>query len=130
MATEKYPEHAKLLALRCPGKPDDPFGSHNHLVGDFIGWLEAEGYVIARWRPVFCTGCQEPWTDFTKDNGKVVCEACGKEDAWRSDDVLIPANKGVEFLLAGFFGIDQNRIETEKCQMLDEMRVANQPEPK
>lgn len=43
---EKYPEHEKLLALRCPGKPEEPYASHNHLIGDFLEWLSGEGYHI------------------------------------------------------------------------------------
>ena len=57
-----YPEHEKLAALRCPGKPDDPFAGHNRLVGAFLEWLEAEGYSICRWqesRRVELGSCQE-----------------------------------------------------------------------
>lgn len=129
MNEEKYPEHAKLLALRCPGKPEDPFASHNHLVGDFLGWLEGEGYVIARWRPMFCTACEKPWTDHRLGDGTITCEACGAKSYHRSDDVLIPANKRVESLLAGFFGIDEDRLEDEKRQMLADMRAANAEVP-
>jgi hypothetical protein len=126
----EYPEHAKMLTLRCPGSPDDPFASHNYLVGDFITWLtEDQGYVIAKWRPTHCTRCDKPWTDFRRDDGAITCEACGAAEFHRSDDVLLPSHRTVEQLLAGFFGIDQEKIEAEKRQMLDRQRAMNVASP-
>ena len=122
---EKYPEHAKLQSLRCPGFPDDPFAGHNQIVGDFISSLAGAGYVIARWRPVFCAKCGKPWTDFRKDDGAVTCEACGAGDYFRSDDVLMPARERIEDLIGQFFGIDPKKLADEKDAMLAEIRRQN-----
>lgn len=41
------------------------------------------------------------------------------------NDRLTPASYTIEDLLAQFFGIDQNKIEAEKRQMLAELRAVN-----
>ncbi len=39
-------------------------------------------------------------------------------------DGLVPINAGQTALIAGFFEIDEDKLEAEKCQMLDEIRKA------
>jgi hypothetical protein len=112
--TVAYPEHEKLRALRCPGAPDDPYAGHNYVVGRFVEWLGEAGYVIARWRPAFCTKCERPWEP--DEDGS--CPACGAADYRRSEDQLVPAFRGVEPLLHEHYGIDPERLDDEKRAML------------
>lgn len=41
-------------------------------------------------------------------------------------DMLMPIRRSITDLLAEYFGIDQNRLEAEKRQMLDEIRAENE----
>jgi hypothetical protein len=81
----RYPEHEKLKALN----------GANQIVGDFIGWLSAQGIVLASY---------------------------GKGSY---DDELFPTHKSRDDLLAEHFGIDRNVLEQEKRAMLGEMRKMN-----
>lgn len=40
-------------------------------------------------------------------------------------DRFVPVGKSIQEILADYFGIDLNKIEAEKRQMLDEIRGAN-----
>lgn len=44
---------------------------------------------------------------------------------WGEGDALFPIYKSKEDLIAGFFGIDQNKLEAEKRQMLEALRSAH-----
>lgn len=80
-----YPEHEKLKAL----------GGKSQVVGDFLVWLEEQGFVI--------------------------CEPTGNQ----VDNLWVPLGASLEWLLAEHFEIDPEKLETEKRQMLDELRAAN-----
>jgi hypothetical protein len=41
------------------------------------------------------------------------------------NDILLPEFPDMEKLLAEFFNIDLNKVEAERCVMLDEIRKAN-----
>lgn len=43
---------------------------------------------------------------------------------WVDDDELYPVHAGIEKLLASYFDIDLNKIEAEKCAMLEELRAS------
>jgi hypothetical protein len=106
--SEQYPEHAKLAAL----------AGRNQEIGEFIEWLDAAGYVLARWRPYHCLKCGEPWDS---EAGPVRCGSCGV--MWsRSGDQLLGEHRPIEVLLAEYFGIDLDRLEAEKRRMLEAIR--------
>ena len=67
----------------------------NETVGDFITWLRESGM-----------------------------EICDHDEHWDGDLTYNPVFKPIEKLIAEFFDIDQAALESEKRQMLDEMRAA------
>lgn len=67
-----------------------------HRVGEFLDWLESEGYVLARY-----------------SDGDSCPEGCSGLD---------PDYAAKEKLVAGFFGIDLGRIEAERQSLLDYLR--------
>jgi hypothetical protein len=89
---EKYPEHAKLHAVRADCET----------IGQFIEWL--------------------------RDNGITLCETYNRPHS-RRDGEYLPTPKTIPTLLAERFGIDQNRIEAEKRQIIQELRELNRPGP-
>jgi uncharacterized protein with HEPN domain len=71
----------------------------SQIIGEFIEWLgEAKGYHIGQYREY-------------------------QDDPFFKE--MIPIRTSTEKLLAEFFGIDLNKIEKEKLQMLDEIRNLN-----
>ena len=72
-------------------------------IGEFLDWLRGEaGYIIA-----------EYGADSDKDR----------------DEGPFPIHKSIEQLLADYFEIDLNKVETEKRKMLDKIRRdANKPD--
>lgn len=44
-------------------------------------------------------------------------------------DRWFPTHRSIQSILAEWFGIDQNKIEAEKRQMLDELRTMNASQP-
>ena len=69
-------------------------------IGEFIDWLSEKKLCVC---------------EYIKD--EIV-----NEEGW------FPANKSTEKLLAEFFNIDLGKIESEKQQMLEEMRASNLPQ--
>lgn len=82
----EYPEHEKLHKIK----------DQSQICGEFIDWLESEGYVLAKWREV--------------------------ETIFGKDSTLELSYKPVVDLLAEFFEIDQDKIESEKRAMLARLR--------
>lgn len=68
------------------------------LQGELLEWLSDMGYVIARW-----------------------------DDTATIEPRLTPARKSIVEWLAEFHGIDLDKIEAEKRQMLDELRAGSGP---
>lgn len=71
-----------------------------HRLGEFLDWLAAEGYVLARYSSgdscyAGCSGLDPDYTDREK-------------------------------LVAGFFGIDLAKIEAERMALLEHIRKLNQ----
>lgn len=91
----EYPEHEKLRSLN---------GS-NQVVGEFIEWIQHQGYVFAKY--------ERMKFDNIFNNG-THCHV-----------VLSPHYINIPGLLEQFFEIDSSILETEKRQMLDEMRASN-----
>ncbi len=72
---------------------------HSQVIGEFLEWLSSEeqGYTLCA---------------FDQNKG--------------DEGQYFPANLNLNVTLAQFFKIDLNKIEQERCQMLDELRDANQ----
>lgn len=67
------------------------------LIGEFLDWLKSEkGYLL----------CRYPQRD-------------------HDDDCLVPVREPVTRLLAEFFGVDENALESEKQALLKHMREVN-----
>lgn len=69
---------------------------HSQLIGQFVDWLEGQGIHLARWTPM---------TD--------------EEKELLGDEVLLYAQEPREKLLARYFDIDLNAVETEKRALLE-----------
>ena len=89
---EKYPEHAKLMAVR----------DQSQAVGEF---LDNAGFVLAEW-----------FDDDSCDEGRR-CPLRGDES-----DHLHPVTDDIQRVLEKWFEIDGKKIEDEKRAMLAEMR--------
>lgn len=75
------------------------FSKKSQMIGEFLEWLRnTKEITLARW---------------DKDE----CDFCRTED-----DVLVPAYDATEKLLAEFFGIDMDKVEKERQQLLEELR--------
>lgn len=73
----------------------------SQVIGEFLDWMSDQGIVRAeRFK-----GSKE-----------------GESYEGEFDDVLLPSNRNVIELLAEFFEIDRDALETEKRQMLTKMR--------
>ena len=81
-----YPEHEKLAAVS-----DD-----SDKLGDFLVWLQENGYVLARW------------------------------DNRRKPPQLWPCTESTESILAKHFEIDLDVLEREKSHMIEALRKANE----
>ena len=82
-----YPEHDRLAAV----------SGETQVVGEFLTWLAAQGYVIARWTPV------------------------------RRDERLMPISESIETLLAEWKDIDRHEIDREKRAMIEKLAAMNAP---
>lgn len=82
MKEEDYPEHIKVSGIK----------NYSQVIGEFLEWMQNEGYVIAKHTPKYGPGSYP--------------------------EGLVPAYKPIQDLLAEFFEIDQNKLEEERKQML------------
>lgn len=72
---------------------------HSNIIGQFLDWLSYE-------------------------RGYKICECCEGADA-RNDDSYYPVNSTTEKILADYYGINLDKLENEKRQMLDLLRKQN-----
>lgn len=101
-------------------------------IGQFLEWLrEAKGYYLCEDLPTrySCAECGEVPEDrvkYAEDGLRRHCADCG-------GDVLFDpggthsASYRVEQLLAEYFEIDLEKVETERRSMLDELHAAGGP---
>lgn len=82
---DRYPEHEKLKAL----------DGENQKIGNFIEWLNEQGYSICEW----------------------------KEGRGYNGGEYHPARSNTSDMLAQYFEIDVKRLEDEKQAMLAELRI-------
>ena len=105
----EYPEHEKLMKVK----------DESQVIGEF---LEGCGYTLCEFQPE----ADEPrWID--EDTGApshVFADNAVENFAWYPEGYY-PVRGGINEILAGYFGIDLDKIEDEKRQMLEELRTAN-----
>lgn len=94
----KYPEHEKLKAVK----------EKSQAIGEFMDWVENEH------RAVLCI----PHRHTPHCNGP---SGCGLSDG----EFTIFYHGGMQKILAEFFGIDLDELESEKLKMLDDCRLAH-----
>lgn len=131
-----YPEHRKLKLV----------ADKSQILGEFLlEWLPRQGIHLAEYHThgdtcyephVHDYGCAQmsppctqtkPHTHLSAD-GNLCMPSCKRERDNRCgglEQTLYPAIVPVRKLLAAFFEIDEDKLETEKRQMLDECRAAN-----
>lgn len=118
-----YPEHEKLRFI----------SDQSQACGEFLDWLSSRGVTLGKYEEVTaaCWNCDHEDSHREKaDSGwdLWVCEheGCKCDDVYHGNPERMRwYPKPVQELLAEFFNIDRSKIETEKCQMLDEIRAAN-----
>jgi len=129
-----YPEHDRLAAI----------SDQSQVCGEFLEWLQSEGLHLMRWRTGLTDtmACGPGWPSAVGGghsrqlklcaDGVRRCMRCGKPldeegtyevavENWVSEG-WVSEGRSIEQLLAAFFGIDLDKIETEKRQMLARMR--------
>lgn len=136
IGTPRYPEHEKLKAVR----------DRSQAVGEFLEWLFGQGYAICRWRAAGDNG-QPPYVPVEDEEEYERLYEEFFENGWWDDpdfrrlrrERLKPnpafASWGegwlaeparIEDWLARFFGIDPERLEAEKREILAELRKAGE----
>lgn len=63
------------------------------------------------------------WLTNERPNGVIFL--CERHPTHQVGDLWVPFDKGIEKLLAEYFGIDEKKLEAEKRQMLEEQRKLN-----
>ena len=91
----EYPEHNKLDSIK----------ERSQLLGEFLDWAHEQDLTLC-------------WYD-NGDNNPDGEQVFGHERGWR------PCHDNIETLLAKFYNIDLKKLESEKDQMLEEIRRAN-----
>ena len=124
-----YPEHDRLAAI----------SDQSQTCGEFLEWLQEDGLHLMRWRTdltdiVPCGpghivafgghgAMKSPY-----GGGPPRCMRCGEEERDKGTYEVtgmkgwVSEHRSIQQLLAAFFGIDLDKIETEKRQMLARMR--------
>lgn len=92
------PESNKLLAV----------APYSQRIGDFLDWLEGDGWCIAKPHDHKASGCDEDNQGFW---------ACGL-----SKDELEHDRRSRETILAQFFEINMNKVEQERRALLEAIR--------
>ena len=111
-----YPEHEKLSAVR----------EHSQAIGEFLEWLNhSEGISLCRWQnygtngqPRY-VGPDHPRRQELNPRG---LEFVTNPDFEEWGEEFQPDHRGVQLLLADYFGIDLARLDAEKRAMLDSLR--------
>ena len=113
----EYPEHDKLCAIK----------DQSQAIGAFIEWMGEHGYHICeRTHAVSESANQvieapEPGTWQRKRLGDRFCDLLGA--LIDANTIYWPTTKRLpNALLAQYFDIDEDKLETEKRAMLDELR--------
>lgn len=121
-----YPEHEKLQQSR----------DERQTIGEFLDWLQQQGLHICIRR-----GVDTPWDHrCVSAADSAVSFVCNKQEPdeltefqkllsnlMEAECVYWPTNARIpEDLLAGYFGIDQEKLEAEKRHMLDVLRKQNE----
>lgn len=70
----------------------------NEKIGVFLEWLRSKGYTIC---------------------------AMNEAEDWVPAYWIEPEMKGIQGVIASYFGIDRDKLEDEKSQMLDMLRALN-----
>lgn len=136
----EYPEHEKLKEI----------SDTSQSIGEFVDWLNDRGVQLMKYEtytePEDCVGCQAtgrirvvvPYV-IDEDNPGMVgsgprrtmqtcpdCDGTGKDpnETWTTSE-WGPVRGSIQELLAEFFEIDLNKIETEKRAMLESIRSAS-----
>ena len=97
MPEQEYPEHQKLKAVK----------SRSQAIGEFLDWLSNEKDTVMASRHEHSEGCLD-------EDGRIRC-GCGRGD-------YLPTRATIQSLLAEFFEIDEEKLETEKLAMLATLR--------
>lgn len=87
--TTKYPQSEKLLEVK----------DQSQLIGEFLSWLNSEGYEIAEW---------------DENDDELTSEYM--------PEILYPVSLSIEKLLAKYFDIDLFELENERRQMIEELQ--------
>lgn len=104
---EKYPEHVKLRAVK----------EQSQTVGTFLDWLSNTKSIELAVRHEHTDSCYADVDSVERAMKLSPRRLCGYMDR-----DLVPTHLSIRQLLAEFFEIDEEKIEAEKCSMLDEMR--------
>jgi hypothetical protein len=97
-AAPRYPEHDKLQTVK----------ESSQAIGEFLDWLQNEQAVVLAKEHQHSEDCYQ-------DGDRV----CGVQR-----DELAAVIAPIHCWLARYFDIDEEKLESEKRQMLDEMRSA------
>lgn len=88
----KHPECEKMLAVR----------EDSQKIGEFLEWLESKKITFFEWKE----------REYNEEMDEYIPEESG----------YCPYHYDMESLLAEFFGIDLDKVEQERRQILDEIR--------
>jgi hypothetical protein len=99
---DKYPEHEKLHKV----------ADKSQACGEFLEWVTSK-YTLGEYH--------EHTNDCNNEEGDRMCGTL--------DKILYPSHVPVRKLLADFFEIDEDKLETEKLKMLDDLRSTEEEQP-
>ena len=101
--TSLYPEHEKLIAVKAQSQS----------IGEFLDWLAGKRIELCQWRTA---RDENPALEVL-----LLIGGCDRTDPAMVEQ-LMPINRRVEDVLAEFFGIDPDKLEAEKREMLRRLR--------
>ena len=97
--TRELPEHERLALVK----------DKSHEIGTFLEWLTEQGIGLSKYHK------------HSEECGKVYSNGYSKE-CKMTEDTLSPYPMNIEVLLARFYGIDLDKLEREKRQILADIR--------
>ena len=119
--SDDYPEHTKLKAVQ----------DQTQAIGEFLEWASyTHGIRLASdQEPTDLRRCERCDPDSFRTRYEVgECPACETDDGWYEVTLsprLMEHTGRPMALVAEWAGIDEDRLEQEKRQMLDRLRAAN-----